>query len=163
MNREVLKRRAQQRISRPRLARGQALALALLSASFVAGGRAEAACSPTSPVNNTTVTCTGTTTDQNGTTGYGNSFDTGNTYNILSGASVTGTRDGLSFDSGTVNNSGSITGGGSFGVSGNDDAIVNNSGARARVFLLPDCLGGVTKSVDSGGKAAPIGASVLAD
>lgn len=41
--------------------------------------------------------------------------------------------------------------------------IVNHSGEQARVFLLPGCKGGVTKSVDAGDSASPIGASVLAD
>lgn len=39
--------------------------------------------------------------------------------------------------------------------------IVNNSAEQALVFLLPGCKGGVTKSVDAGEQASPIGASVL--
>ncbi len=39
--------------------------------------------------------------------------------------------------------------------------IVNNSDEQARVYLLPGCHGGVTKSVEAGAKAAPIGSSVL--
>jgi hypothetical protein len=39
---------------------------------------------------------------------------------------------------------------------------VDNQGAGpARVYLLPGCKGGVTKSIDVGRKASPIGASVL--
>ena len=105
-----------------------AIALAPLIAPLAGFDRAEAACDATSPVNNTVVTCTGTTTDANGTTGFGDRFDNGNTYNIVSGASVTGTFDGLAFGRGTVNNSGTISGGGFFGVFGNNDAVVNNSG-----------------------------------
>src|SRR5687768_11740103 len=74
---------------------------------------AGAACDPASPVSNVTVTCTGTTIDANGTSGYGNNSDTDNTYNILAGASVTGTGIGLAFNTGgTVNNFGTITGAG---------------------------------------------------
>ena len=64
-----------------------AIGLAPLIALAVPVDRAEAACDPASPVNDTVVTCTGTTS--NGATGFGNSSDTGNTYNIVSGASVT--------------------------------------------------------------------------
>jgi len=75
--------------------RGRATLLGLLLASCAAAGHAQAGCTPSSPVSNTTVTCSGATTDANGTTGYGTVSDTGNTYNIVSGASVTGTFDGL--------------------------------------------------------------------
>ena len=48
-----------------------AIALAMSTAPFVALDRAEAACDPATssanPIVNTTVNCTGTTTDQNGT------------------------------------------------------------------------------------------------
>jgi hypothetical protein len=99
---------------------------------------ANAACAPTSPVNDTTVTCTGTTTNQNGTDGYGTVTDTGNTYNILSGASVAGTNFGLRFDIlGTVNNSGTITGAGTddsgvFGFVGsvNNGGVISATGAN---------------------------------
>src|SRR5215217_2677086 len=96
-----------------------AIGLAPLIALAAPVDRAEAACDPASPVNNVTVTCTGTTTNANGTNGYGTGTnsdgDTGNTYNIVSGASVSGTDNGLSFyDRGIINNSGTIVGGGRF-------------------------------------------------
>jgi hypothetical protein len=106
----------------------QATALAPLIALVAPVDRAEAACDATSPANNTVITCTGTTVDANGTTGFGSGSDTGNTYNIVAGASVTGTLQGLRFSRGTVNNSGTISAGGCFGVFGNNDAVVNNSG-----------------------------------
>ncbi len=117
---------AQPRFARRCLARGGLFALLV-----VAVDRAEAACAPTSPVNNTTITCSGATTNQNGTDGYGTNSDTGNTYNILSGASITGTNFGLRFNTlGTVNNSGTITGAGTNegGVFGLVRGTVNNSG-----------------------------------
>lgn len=89
-----------------------------------------AACDPASPVSNVTVTCTGTTTNANGTNGYGTAGDTGNTYNIVSGASVSGTDNGLVFFLlGTVNNFGTITGAGAnrSGIFG-ETGTVNNSG-----------------------------------
>jgi Autotransporter beta-domain len=105
------------------------IAPALLIAPFVTIDRAAAACnpSPPPPVNNTVVTCTGTTTNSNGTNGYGAAIDTGNTINVQSGASVTGTDNGLRFDNGTVNNSGAITGG-TTGILGAGSANVTNPG-----------------------------------
>jgi hypothetical protein len=112
-----------------------ATALAPLVALAAPVDRAEAACDPASPVNNVTVTCTGTTTNANGTNGYGTSTlfagDTGNTYSVVSGASVSGTNNGLSFfTQGTVNNSGIITGAGTngSGVRGQVVGTVNNFG-----------------------------------
>ena len=112
------------------------LRLALLIAPFAVVDRASAACAPASPVDNVTVTCTGTTTDQNGTTGYGTlngpfSGDQGNTYNINTGATVSGSGHGLAFlDLGTVNNSGTIAsaGVGGAGVLGQVSGTVNNAG-----------------------------------
>jgi hypothetical protein len=105
------------------------LRLALLIAPLAVADGANAACAPTSPVNNTTVTCTGATIDQNNPDGYGSSSDKGNTYNILSGASVTGTNFGLRFnDFGTVNNSGTISSAGDDGVFGLVKGTVNNFG-----------------------------------
>jgi hypothetical protein len=116
------------KLANPKLGR-RALMLAATISTFAAVDRAEAACDPASPVSGTIVTCTGTTTDQNGTTGYGTSSDTGNTINVESGASVSGKFDGLAFGQGTVNNFGSIISReGFFGVFGNNDAVVNNFG-----------------------------------
>ncbi len=39
--------------------------------------------------------------------------------------------------------------------------IVNHSAEQAKVYLLPGCKGGVTKSVEAGETASPIGSSVL--
>jgi hypothetical protein len=83
-----------------------ALTLALMPSVF--GGRAEAACTPPSPVSGAIVTCTGTTTDANGTTGYGTATDSGNTINISAGSSVIGTHIGIEQSMGAVNNAGSI-------------------------------------------------------
>src|SRR6266478_4931334 len=106
--------------------RRHALMQVLLIACFAMSGRAEAACTPASPVNNTIVTCTGKTTNQNGTNGYGTVNDHNNTYNIQAGATVTGDGFGVVFGTGaTVNNDGTITGG--IGISGSDATINNTS------------------------------------
>ena len=105
--------------------------LAPLIALAAAVDRAEAACDPVSPVSNVTVTCTGTTTNANGTNGYGTDTDSGNTYNVTSGASVSGTGNGLIFRTlGTVNNFGTITGAGAnrSGILGEVDGTINNFG-----------------------------------
>jgi hypothetical protein len=118
-----------------------AIGLAPLIALVAPVDRAEAACDRVSPVSGVTVTCTDTTTDANGNTGFGSGADTGNTYNIVSGASVTGTIDGLKFDRGTVNNSGTITGVDRFGVSAgrNIDLVNRDTGAISggAVGVLP--------------------------
>ncbi len=119
--------RAKTYVAGPKLIpRRHALMQVLLIASFAMSGRAEAACTPASPVNNTIVTCTGKTTNQNGTNGYGTVNDNDNTYNIQAGATVTGDGFGMVFGTGaTVNNDGTITGG--IGISGSDATINNTS------------------------------------
>jgi hypothetical protein len=106
------------------------VAPALLIAPFAAIDRAAAACDPSSPVNNATVTCTGTTTNQNGTNGYGSLTDAGNTINVVSAASVTGTATGagLLFQVGKVNNFGTITGGATGAGIQASNATVTTSG-----------------------------------
>jgi hypothetical protein len=106
------------------------VAPALLIAPFVGIERAAAACDPPSPVNGADVTCKGTTGSPSTPVGYGTDTDTGNTINVLSGASVTGSVNGLRFNDGTVNNSGTISAPADQGVAirGQDSATVTNSG-----------------------------------
>ncbi|WP_211911680.1 autotransporter outer membrane beta-barrel domain-containing protein [Tardiphaga alba] len=105
--------------------------------------QAEAACTPSSPLpvdSITTVTCTGTTTNANGTNGYGVATDLGGTYNIGAGASVTGTDTGIRFLGGAVNNDGTVSGDtgieGSFVVLNNAGTIsgTGNTGAAVSSF-----------------------------
>jgi hypothetical protein len=80
-------------------ARTLAVALAIV---LLAGGAAQASCTPAS-ANNVTATCTGTTTNQGGgapgtsagTDGYGIGTETGFTVKVDNNASVTGTLAGI--------------------------------------------------------------------
>ena len=108
------------------------IAPVLLIAPLVTSDRAAADCTPVSPVNNTTVTCTGTTGSKDVPVGFGTDTDKGNTINVQTGASVTGTVNGLRFNDGTVNNFGTITGHGTGvfdgAISAVETATVFNSG-----------------------------------
>src|SRR3954451_13728723 len=106
MKREVSNGLAQRPCARHRL---QMLGLALTLAPFAFVGEAQGVCNPLAPVNNVTVTCSGTTTSQNGTAGYGTANDANNTYNIQAAATVTGATFGFLYDKGAIfNNSGTI-------------------------------------------------------
>jgi uncharacterized protein with beta-barrel porin domain len=108
--------------------RRHALMLAVTVSTFAMVGRAEACTvggSPSTSASNSVVTCTGTTS--NDPFGYGTNNDTGNTYNILSGASVTGRLAGLALRSGIVNNFGSISAGADgVGILANGGVTINN-------------------------------------
>ena len=113
------------------------IASAMLMASFAAAGQAEAACDPATssanPVINTTVTCTGSTINQNVNNGYGVTEDKGNTINVQSGASVNGTNFGIEINNvsfanpETINNSGTISG--VSGIRGGFGTVNNKAGA----------------------------------
>jgi hypothetical protein len=115
------------------------LALPVTTATLTGYANADG-CTPAAPVDNTTVTCTGTTTNQNDPNGYGTGVETGNTINVQTGATVTGTQRGLLIDSGTVINNGSITASGNSltrGISANSNVTVTNVGT----ISLADVLG----------------------
>ena len=77
-------------------------------------------------VPGSTVVCSGTVSNQDAPNGYGTSAETGLTINVLSGATVTGTNDGISVNTNNViNNSGTITGGDN-GVNIGSGTVVNN-------------------------------------
>ena len=134
------------RLRRNRLMCG--VALALLAAPFAVADQARAQCTPTTalgtPANNTTVTCTGTTTNQNGSNGYGTGLETGVTINVgptasVPGpASVTGDAAGISLGDGTINSSGTIEAlgtGGNGGIAiGALSVTVTNSGGTIQAL-----------------------------
>jgi hypothetical protein len=118
-------------------------------------------CNAMSPVDNTTVT--GATSDANGTTGYGTNTDNGNTYNILSGASVAGTGIGLRFsNSGTVNNFGTITGAGAVTF---DCGILGGTGTVNNAGVISATGAGVTVigagSVINSGSISRVGGGIF--
>lgn len=118
----------------------QLVGLVPLIATSATLDRAAAACTPVAPVNNAAITCTGVTVDQNGTTGYGSALDTGNTINVLAGASVTGTDLGLTFQDGKVDNAGRIAAGANGTAINAGTLILNNTatiaGGRSGVLTL---------------------------
>src|ERR671919_778056 len=88
-----------------------ALALAVIvSPVWLLSSRAAlAACAPPAPVNNTTVVCDDTT-NANPPNGYGTGVESGLTINVLSGATVSGTENGVWVgNNNVINNAGTIT------------------------------------------------------
>lgn len=76
----------------------------------------------------TTVTCSGTTFEQSPPEGFGDGSQSGLTINVLPGASVAGSNDGLRLDSNNiVNNSGLIDGQGNAGIDANGAISINNT------------------------------------
>src|SRR5882724_13515246 len=105
---------AASRAAGPGLAmRRHAMMLGLLIASVAASERAQADCNPTTtatdPLLNATVTCTGTTLNQNDPNGFGTGNETNLNTTVVPGATVTGTGDigrGIFFNTGSVTNFG---------------------------------------------------------
>jgi hypothetical protein len=68
----------------------------------------EAGCTPAAgvgtPAPGVTVTCSGTTTNQNNPAGYGDGSQNGLTINVLNGASVAGTSVGFALDGSSTAN-----------------------------------------------------------
>lgn len=123
-------------------------ALTLALAPLIVGSRAEAACTPPSPVNGAVVTCTGTTDNANGTIGYGSTTDTGNTINVVAGARVSGTDFGITLQQGTINVTGNIIGGdvttnGSMGISASGDLNLKLDGSMASILAAGTSAFGV--------------------
>src|SRR6185437_12864761 len=105
------------------------IAAALVSSvSLLAIERAHAdGCAPAAPANNDTVTCSGTTTNQNVNVGFNSDPATGVTINVQTGATVSGTAGGINTTNGAIDNQGAITG--ATGVQGNVTLTLTNSGA----------------------------------
>ena len=106
-----------------------ALAAAVFTAALLVDSGAWAACNPTAPVSNTTVTCA-TTTNQNGTNGYGTGAENNDTINVIAGATVTGTNNGLSIgDKNIVNIAPTAT------VTGTVSGIIPNSATAGTLMV----------------------------
>jgi len=127
----------------------------LSTAVLFASTPVSAACDP-SAANNVAATCTGTTTNQGTgapgtsafTVGYGDIALTNLGVTVVTGATVTGTNSGISADSATISNSGSIetiVGGGFLtGVlTANDVTIVNTGSISGGNSAISSTLGAV--------------------
>src|SRR5882672_1215196 len=131
--------RAASRAAGPGLAmRRHAMMLGLLIASVAASERAQADCNPptsaANPLLNATVTCTGTTLNQNPPNGFGTGNEINLNTTVVQRATVTGTADatgrGILFRTGSVTNFGAISGTGGingFGIAANNNATVTNN------------------------------------
>jgi hypothetical protein len=150
---------ARMHVAGPKLMlRRHAPMLALLIASFAAADRAQAqaACTPaTTPLPNTTVDCIGTINNLNGN-GFGTAADSGNQITVESGASVTGSTNGVQAPGPSkVINLGTITG--NEGIRGSDSTIVDNSsnisgiavGVDGVSHLINRTTGNITSSGNS--------------
>jgi uncharacterized protein with beta-barrel porin domain len=125
---------------------------ALLLMPLALAEHAQAACTPEPPANNSLATCTGTTTNQTGTDGYGTVALSSNSISVVSGASVTGTDNGIVFQTGNITNAGSISGANGRGVFVSGSAGVTNLGVIS---------GGQTGAVITNGLLNNIGTGVI--
>jgi hypothetical protein len=114
---------------------------------------ARAQCAPAAgagtPPPGTTVTCSGTTVNQNAPNGYGDVSQTGIAVNVQQGASVTGTNAGIFLGTNnSVTNLGTVTGTATYGIFINGTGSVTNSGSASGgvygIFVNGD--GSVTNS-----------------
>ncbi len=121
----------------PRGALAGFVTLAMAAGASWPAPEARAACVPAAgagtPASGTTVTCSGATANQNNPYGYGDGSQNGLTVNVQPGASVTGTAAGINInDDNTVNNFGTVTTGGTFGIEADflssNTLTVNNYG-----------------------------------
>ena len=106
------------------------LACIAMTEILMSGGSAHAVCAPAAD-NNVTAICTGATIDQNAPNGYGAGTETNLNTTVVQGASVTSTTGfGIAFNSGAVNNFGTISAIdlGGIGVMAGTSATVTNSG-----------------------------------
>ena len=107
--------------------------LSLSVATFALGVCLEASpavadCAPAA-ADGVTAVCSGDTIDQNGSNGFGSGGENNVTVEVLTGATVTGTNDGISLNDGAVvDNDGSISGN-RRGVRAGGDLRVTNSGS----------------------------------
>jgi uncharacterized protein with beta-barrel porin domain len=130
----------------------------LIMASAVEAGCAPPA-GPGTPVSGTTVTCSGTTTNQNPQVGYGDGSQNGLTINVLGGASVIGTGAGFALDgqttANTINNSGTIRDDGSNPASFNGISSVGTGTVN-----LTNSGSGIISGTSANANAAVIGVNV---
>jgi autotransporter-associated beta strand protein len=128
-----------------------------------------------SPSSGSVVNCSGTTTNQNGTNGYGTGNQTGITINVQNSASVIGSGIGINAKVATINNSGTISGGitgintgsGDFGsrslivntgtISGGSAAIRFGSTADILTITPSSVINGIVTGPGLGGVTLQLG------
>lgn len=162
---------AHSHLSRRKSARARWLLTASVTALALIGSfpAAHAACDPAA-ASNVTASCTGTTVNQGGGApgtsadppgyGYGTGAETNLTVNVLSGASVTGTNSGISADTFTVTNSGTIHSDFGAGISAATSATVTNSGTISDYFGAGITAGTATV-INSGTISSLFGAGIV--
>src|SRR5437868_990727 len=106
------------------------LAIAPLGLASEANAQCAPAAGAGTPPPGTTVTCSGTTVNQNALNGYGDGSQTGIAVNVQQGASVTGTAAGIFLGTNnSVTNLGTVTGTSTYGIFINGTGSVANSGS----------------------------------
>ncbi len=124
-----------------------------VAAVLLTGQAAWAACTPASG-DNVTATCTGTTINQaggapgtsGGAAGYGVAVETGLAVTVVPAASVTGSVIGVVFNTGTVTNSGTISGGSFTGIDANITTVTNSGSISGGVIGIDAVTATVTNS-----------------
>jgi hypothetical protein len=134
--------------------------LALPAISLMTASAVEAACSPAAsagaPPSGTTVTCSGSTTDQNAPAGYGDGSQNGLIINVVSGASVAGTGAGFALGTGNnLNNSGTIQ-----NATPNPTSFNGISTLSSANFMLTNNGSGVISGASTDPGAVVIGVNV---
>ncbi len=119
------------------------------AAALMLPGAAWAACSPPAG-GGVTATCTGTTNNQDPPSGYGTGLETGLIVTVDPGASVTGSRNGVFFDTGTLTNFGTVTGLAQAGVYATTSGTVTNFGTIGGPFGIYDYGSGTITVINSG-------------
>lgn len=135
-------------------------AAALLVGFSLISSESWAACTPAAsagaPPSGTTVTCSGTTLNQNAPAGYGDGTQEGITINVQNGASVAGTGAGIAVSgqvtANTINNSGTIK------DDGSNPTSFSGITATGTVKLTNNASGTISGS--STGNGAIIGVNV---
>ena len=153
-----------------------AVALALASGLLWPASSAQAACTPVTGVgtpSGATITCSGATTNQDGTTGYGTGQQNNNTVNVQTNATVTGTDNGFFLGNGNTINlatgtsvigglNGMVIGTGTTTINNNNGGTISGSSSGSTVNGISMSSGTliVTNTGTMSGTATTTGAGI---